>query len=377
MFRAASVLACALLLSAAGCGKADPNTAATSGIDRTPAPNTARRDAQTLSALASFGDNGALLVVVRPDAWPRIRSVLMPLLSGIDLPASLDPKHARSPDELAGLILASLGVTTQRVPRITGWDGDRPVTASLFEAGVEGPVGGLTPALIGEASLPTIRHQILVPATDTAALVGSLARLVEAFGAPWPDLVDGTPGAKAVRVGKLAIAIVPEQHRVRIVLVHPIARDSDLAVARARLATSTVDLPKSEAMGLLISRDNFIGALVRPWRLREISVRLGARIVRSALGVSRTNQATMRAHGARALLVSELAMSDAGADFDESAVAIRVVDGVIHLRMVSQLTVHGAAVADAAHNGAGGPFTTKALAPWLQAYLGADLSGLA
>ncbi|MEM6990666.1 MAG: hypothetical protein AAF721_09220 [Myxococcota bacterium] len=374
VLRAAAL--CAALAVGAGCKAGDETPAETSGAQLDAARSAALRSAKTLAALGSFGDEGSVLLVVRPYAWPQIREGLLPLLTGLELPPGLDPRQAKNADELLALLLRPLGLADERDPQLPGWDIDRPITASVFESDLMGPVGSLTPHL-DLTSLPTIRHQVLVPATDSAALVKGLADRFERIGGAWPELVDDQRGARAVRVGAVAVAIVPELERVRVVVVHPVAGSDDVAAAKRRIQPSPVTLPQSEAVHLLNARDNLVGALVRPWRLRPLSVLQGAQLVHAALGeVAADSKATLRARGTQVVLSSELVMSDAGADFDEVALALTASDGVLRLRMAAQLTEHGGTVVDAAQRGAGGPFTTKAREPWLELYVGANLRAL-
>ena len=333
-------------------------------------------DPRVRAALDSLGDAGALVIVLRPQRWTSAWETLQPMLTGLDLPPAFGGDDVGNPESLPALLLSPLGLSSTAT-HPAGWDVERPIIASLFEVDVDEPTGGLTPRLRLDA-LPKLRHQVLLPASDTTKLVDSIAETFVALGGKaWPELVRDRVGARALLLDRTAVAVVPEGDRVHVVAVQPVANRSNVAALRERLTGSSGSFEDSGPSKLLLRPDELFAALVRPWKLRSVGVLMGADVLSIALDAVPTEQrASLRARGMQVVLASELVMGDLGADLEETALALSTDGKSLRVRTASTLTPRGKAILDATAEDVGGPFATKAREPWLELYLGANFRRL-
>lgn len=374
------VLSAALLLATPGCncGKQDGPTpedsvASSAGSKRWSG------DADVLAAVEQLGDQGAVVVVMRPEAWAPLHAALGPVLSA--LPSEARPLvEAKDAESLPGLLGLSLGMDPASI-ELTGWDHERAIVASLGEVPYGGPPGSVTPSLpVRDGWMPPVRHQVLVPTTDAAALIGSLAKLVDAGGKPWPALVEGRDGARAIDLGERnAIALLPQGDAVRVVIFQAsggLGGDARLQHLRGRLDTEPAELERTPALSLLAEPSGVIAGWVRPWRVRPLAAWSGAvEVLRALDAVDADQRALLFSRGMQIVLDAELMMTDAGAELDDLGVSLVADDGVLRLRTASSLTPEGEAILDAGLDGAGDGFVTKTQTeqPWLDAMLRMDL----
>lgn len=333
-------------------------------------------DARARAAIESLGAAGAMVVVLRPGHWPTAWSALKPMLAGLELPPAFVEDDAGKPGSVPALLLSPLGLSATAT-HPAGWNADRPIFASLFEADVDAPVGGLTPRLeLGR--LPMLRHQALLPATDTSKLVGSIAdTLVALGGKAWPELVGDRVGARAVLLERTAVAVIPEGERVHVVAVQPVADRSNPKAVQRRLAIDAEPFVDSTPARLLLRPTGLAAVLLRPSKLRAVGVLRGADVLKAALDAVGTDQrASLRARGMQIVLSSELLMGELEADFDETALVIEAEASQLRMRTASALTERGKAILDATAEDVGGPFAIKAREAWLELYLGANLRRL-
>ena len=372
MLRRVAIAAIAGLLGSCRCG--DDGAPSETGTEPTLAD--ADVDARVQAAVESLGDAGALVVVVRPGQWPTAWSALKPMLAEVDLPPPFTDDDVAEPGSLPALLLSPLGLSSTAT-HPPGWDADRPIIASLFETDVDGPVGGVTPRLDLDA-LPTLRHQVLVPANDTSKLVTSIADTLGALGGKaWPELVDDRVGARAVLLQRTAVAVIPEGERVHVVAVQPVRDRKHPDTVQRRLAIDPDPYVDSTPARLLFRPDGLAAVLVRPSKLRAVSILRGADVLKAALDVVGTEQrASLRVRGLQIVLSSELLMGELGTDFDETALMLAADGPQLRLRTASALTSRGKAILDATAEDVGGPFAIKAREAWLELYLGANLRRL-
>lgn len=372
MLRRVAIAAIAGLLGSCRCG--DDGAQSETGPE--PAVVDADVDARARAAIESLGDAGAMVVVLRPELWPTVWSALEPMLASIDLPAPFAEDDAAEPGSLPTLLLSPLGLSASAT-HPAGWDPNRPIFASLFEADVNGPVGGLTPRLDLDA-LPMLRHQVLLPATDTSKLVGSIAdTLVALGGTAWPELVVDRVGARAVLLQRTAVAVIPEGERVHVVAVQPVRDRSSPGTVQRRLAIEAKPFVDSTPTRMLLRPNGVAAVVLRPSKLRAVSVLRGADVLKAALDIVGTEQrASLRARGLQIVLSSELLMGELGADFDETGLVVEADGSQLRVRTASALTPRGKAILDAAAEDVGGPFAIKAREAWLELYLGANLRRL-
>lgn len=372
--RPMALLATALLLATPGCNCGSKDSGEPGESPSTQTTPTSRADSEVVDAVEQLGDRGAVVIVAQPKRWTELHATLRPLLTQLP-PGAAQLVEATDPQMLPGLMSMALGLPGG----IDGLDLERPVVASLGEVPFGGAAATVTPQLpVHEGWIPPMRHQILLPAEDTAALVRSLAAALEVPGTPWPALVEGREGARGIELDERdAAALLPEKDAVRVVLFQSgggQAEDARLEHLRGRLDTERAELPSTPAADRLADADAVVAGLVRPWRVRPLAAWQGATQVLMALAsVSNDQRGMLFARGMQIVLDSELLMTDEGAEVDDFAASLVADDGVLRLRTTMSLTPEGEEILDKGLDGAGSAFAVKAEQPWLDAALRLDL----
>ncbi len=365
---------------ACNCGnKADADGGSTtpeSAASRS-APN---GDSYVLDAIESLGNEGAFVVVLRPDQWSELHGALLPWLN--TLPSQAAPlRDATTPDKIPGLLAYPLGLPPDKV-RLEGWDMQRPIVASLAEVPYQGPPGAVTAALpVLEGKMLPLRSQVLVPSTDTAALVRSMTGVLNEIGEPMPALVEGRPGAGSFQVGdNLTVAVLPQEGAVRVVLLARSSGMNDaqrLEAMRARLDPEPAAPLQTPGLSLVSQPKVAVAGWTRSWRLRPLMTWSGGSMVVEALQtVARDQRSVLRAKGLQIVLSTELLMADAGAEFDDAATALVVDEGTLRLGAAMSLTPKGAEILQAGRDGASKPFVVKATDAWLDVAMPVDLGAM-
>ncbi|MCA9654465.1 MAG: hypothetical protein KC501_31390 [Myxococcales bacterium] len=369
--RSPSVLALALLLSipACNCGHEDPAGSEGSAPTASAGGPAVRGDPGVLEVVERLGDQGAAMVVVRPEGWAAVRASLRPWLDAA-------PSLAGAAESLPRFASAMLSGSPEAM-ELGGWDPSRPVVASLGEVPYGGPPGAVTPLLpVREGWMPPVRHQLWVPAKDPAALVASLATTIGAKA--WPELVEGREGARGLDLEdeRAAVALLPEAEAVRVVVFQSgggLVGDARLEHLRGRLDAEAAEPEATPALSLLAQPDGMAAGWVRPWRMRALAAWLGAMQVLEALHVVATDQrSVLLARGMQIVLGSELLMTDAGAELDDLAVSLVADEGMLRLRMAASLTPEGETIFAAGLDEAPELLVTKAEDAWLELALRLD-----
>jgi len=222
-----------------------------------------------------------------------------------------------------------------------------------------------------------MRHQLRMPATDVAILTASIAAVLERRGKDWPALVEGHEGARGGKRGEAAGALLPEGDVVRVLGFRGMKGPDDAAQLehlRDRFDVQPSKPDKTPALSLLVRPDAAVTAWLRPWRLRSLSIFTGGKQVVEALKVVSSDQrANMQARALQILLVSEILMGDAGAEFDDAALSLTADEGVLRLHAALSLTPEGEAIFEAAEKGAGEAFGVKVDDAWIDGVLRVDL----
>ncbi len=364
--------------SACNCGPKDGATAS-AAADVPPRSSAPKGDPDVLSAIESMGNEGAWVVVLRPQQWAGVHGALMPWLSG--LPNDAEPLiAAKTAEDLPGLLAYPLGIPASAV-ELQGWDTGRPVVASLGEVPYDGPPGSLTPTFpFLEGWMPHVRHQVIVPATDTAALVSSIAAVLEPMGKPWPAVVEGRTGARAVALQEAAVAVIPQAKTVRVVIFESsVGMDEAqrLEHVRSRLDATAASPITTPALSLATRPDVALSGWMRTWRLRPWATASGGRMLADALdAVSLDQRAMLLSRGTQITLDAERLMTDVGAEFDDMALALVVDDETLRMQGAMSLTPEGEQAVEAAYSGASQPFMLRGTQSWVDVSLLADVKAM-
>jgi hypothetical protein len=353
----------------------DPRSTGEARPAPTPAPVLAPDD-DVRPVIEALGDQGVAVVVLRPLHWAALHAAITPWLAKLPPATAALAVAAHEPAALPELLAGPLGLPPGAIT-LAGWDTSRSVVASLGEVPYDGPPGAVTPQLGGSTEwIPPVRHQLWLPATDPAVLTASLAATLERVVAPYPALVEGHEGARALAGDDLVIAVLPGPDAVRVVVFHaavggdPATR---LAHMRDRFDAKAAAPASTPALGLAIRSDAVLSAWLRPWRLRPLAAWAGAMEVEQALAtVAAEHRALARIRGMQILLVAELLMTDEGAELDDAAVSLVVDQGVLRLRSAMSLTAEGEAILTAATKGAGETHAAAVDDAWADVALRAD-----
>jgi len=325
--------------------------------------------------IESLGDEGAAVVVLRPQQWAALHGVLGPWLATLPPPAAELADAARA-TALPELLTRPLGLPSGWLP-LDGWDTSRPVVASLGEVPYDGPPGAVTPQLATlEEWVPPVRHQLWVPATDPTTLAASLGTSLERVATPYPALVEARAGARAVAGEGLAIAVLPADDAVRVVVFHgATGRDeaARLEHMRGRLDVEARALPSTPALSLLLRPEGVLSVWLRPWRLRSLATWWNAvEVARALAGAAAEHRASLLARGLQIMLTTELLMTDEGAELVDAAMSLATDEGVVRLRSTMSTSPEGEAILEAAARGAGETYPTAIDDAWLDAALRID-----
>jgi hypothetical protein len=379
-------LTLALFMAPAACSRTSA-PAGTGGEARPPAP-----DPAAAALLRAAGDRAALVLLVRPERWPAVAAELGAALQGVGGPPLARLLAAPDLASAAAGLFAAPGSPSAADegggPPFPGFDPSRPIVAALFEPDL-GDLALAARALVlrpPPGGAPGIRHRVLVPATDPAALVRALTGLAEQLGLKTVAADDALP---ALRGGALAAApdgfaaFVPEEGRVRVELLVDDARAYPDAAARLAAwdalvadGARTAELPATPALAFAASRRDFLVIYHRPWQLRDLGTQLGTGLVLRALeDADPSLRPALLAAGFAEVSTGYLLMSPRGAEVDDVALSLDMGGG-LRLAAVTSLTEAGAKLYAAADAGrlpprpAGSPPAVL----WSRADLGAALA---
>ena len=347
------LLLATLLLAtpAPGCGREAPGGPA-------PELRTSTGPSWTARAAASAGQGPTFVLVLDPRRWSALRphlDALLPLLPPAPRDASGDgaDEHPRGwPADLASSLrdaadpsawlrvaLDALGAPPPP-DALDAWDRERPLVLALAEPPRDVPVGAIAPGYAPDA-LPGLRHQILVPARDPAALLRAFSSAWATRGAVRPPRPGDPPGAELRDLPDgAAIALVPEPDLLRLIIVSGgIAGGSD-APRPALIATP--DAPAPTASLATLGEDP-ASLLVRPHKLAALS---GWQSARDRVMAVRDSGPDQRAAAARVTLGiavgCELLRGNEAPEVDDYAFSLADEDGALHVRMIASLTPRGA-----------------------------------
>lgn len=403
------------------------------------------------AAMREVGRGAPLVLVLRPSRWTESaatrdslaevlggieREVLPPPLRGV-LPGALRASSLRAAlgPLVRALVPAALPSATSFTERLTAWDDSRPVVAALYEPTLQ-EMGEVGEALLAQTSQtaqpaqtaqtapaappaaePLLRHRVLVPARDSAALIRQLQVACNELGLQ--VVRDPTLGGAACAFPAGILGLFAGADHVRIEILHsPIERERQRQQAEA--ATAQEELPDwlrkpgepprpasppppppppSDAPSRLlaalrlpppalagepaptpalhqVTRGEDLAALyVQPARLRSLALTRGAQVVGGALlAVDASMKWVLVAKAWAEIASGYLLMSPEGAQTEDLAL---VLSRDLHVGGVASLTAAGAAAWGAGKASALPPLAPTASEPPLFLFrLGLDLQSL-
>ena len=335
MLRAAVGASTTLLLGLGACHSSpastkEPAVAATNAVPHS----------ETVRAIEALGDDGVMMVVLRPDSWDSMWN------------------EGPTSDFLGSVPKIVEGFTMiQLDPRPpVGWDSTEAIVISVDEVPYGGPSGTVTTRSGWlEGRLSMTRSQVWLPATDPEQLIANLSVQVEGT-APFPgvDMGVDSSGTRTVEYLDRKLVMVPEERAVRLVVFkalpvvplpnppggeegkenlaelfdvgnangyavehgHPSARDG----LRMDISRHDAPLTPGPTTAALLDPNHQFALRLRPWRLRARNV---ATALESGQGVVPTvdevNRPKSRVLIASIALEAEALMSDAGTELGEIA----------------------------------------------------------
>lgn len=303
-------------------------------------------DSTLVGLLTVAGQRAPFVLVVDDKGWASARDrLLASFAAGVPTEVKALGRIADGPGVVAALG-RELGLELGE-PKWEGHDASRPIVVSMMEPPFDGPPG----AAIAQMSPfvdehPPIRHQVVIPASDPAVLVGSLRAWAGADANEVPRLVEGLPGAVGLSFKRewpeqRFVALIPEGQHVRVVVLDEGRAVTDPGVLRSRLVADVSDWAQTPAVQQLVDAEAPLGVLVRPWQLRALGAWAGNRDIRRAIDdIDPDYRDVGRARGMSIAAVVEILTPDTHAELDDVSVAIEGGDD-LKLTAVASLTPHG------------------------------------
>ncbi len=335
-----------------GAPEPDPAPAATAP----PAPSTSQPDPTTkassdvLPLLAKLGDGAPVAVVARLDRWPEIRSAAEALVGSAELPEVESLLAAKDPAALLAWVESERGLDGSK---LRGIDFTRPLVASFGEPADLEPFA--LPEMKDEAgqfrSLG-VRHVVFVPVDDAKEFLASLPAALGAELVTVPTW-GATEDSWTARSGESDYVVAePEGDYARVTWlqgVFGVSPDEAKARLSTRLRPTASPPADTPALRAVVADDAAVAMHLRPWRFRAFFSDSGrTSVLRALSAVEPEMRATLMAKGISIVLLSEMLMSDAGAEIDDWGWTLRAADGQLGIGGVGSLTPTGRKVFDAA-----------------------------
>lgn len=280
-------------------------------------------DAARMAIVDRLGDRAPLVGVFDPAAWPTVHARLGRLFERA--PPGMAEAVRELKDEPA-VVQAVLRLATGNPAAAApaGLDPSRPIAFSLFEPGFDGPPGSAIAAIDFDTPQP-LRHEVILPATDAAALEASLKAA----------LGDTPKTAAGYDLGIVQVGIKAEGDLVRIAALMPAtSKQAD----RLWPATSAPSV-RTPALLELASPGAALGMLVRPWRLRAAWGQHGANQMAFALTeVAPDMRMALFAKGLSIVLTGATLMSAERPEFEDAVVRLTADDAGIALEGTHAIT---------------------------------------
>jgi hypothetical protein len=294
----------------------------------------------TLELLRAAGDQALLVALVRPSAWAEGAKAMAGLLPGV-------PEAARilsQPDLWAAAgALAELALGTRPAGlsgALPGWDPSRPLVFALFAPSVDDSVLAARALMLEAAALGTtgLRHRVLIPATDSRALLGGLLEALVPLGLQADSEARALPGLRGGQAlllpGETAslLLLVPEERWVRVEILQEDTRafaspEARLKAVEALLAPAPASSwPLTPALLFAASRQDLLTLWLRPWWLRDLGGQVGTSKVAQAVRFADPSyRAMLLAAGLAEVSQGYLVMDPRGAELDDLAWSLGVI----------------------------------------------------
>ena len=295
------------------------------------------------------GAGAAVVLVVRPDRWSASRAVLAGLTAGPDLHSK--QKQILGAADLWSAVGATLEALGRREPwpgAPSAWDRKRPLVLALISPPPAGPLS-VVQAAVSFAPM-SFRSRVLVPATNSRALVGELASLATRMGCKPPRKPGNAPAGGGTTLlcegAQLAARFLPREDHVEIELLHSGRLNEDelkAAFAPAPRAPGRLSNSSSPALRFMESSTGLVSAYARPWQLRSLLLYLSAMQIPSAVyGADPNIRSQLQALGISELFMALLATSPEGAELEDAALDLNLRGpSTLHIKSVITLTGHG------------------------------------
>lgn len=326
------------------------------GCSRRPADPCAAPEQEPSASLACrLGDRHAMVLLLHPERWQKDKESLLSWVaratrwSGSE-GARIEQVLREAPDAWAALARFLRIAGTELPERLEGLDLTRPLALGLFETDGDDLAAAAELLVAGPGSAAPFwdRHRLLLPATDSKVLLGSLSTLLSARGLSRLDATGEKTDAEAWFAHRMhgdegAIGLLAEDGRLRVELLYrsgtaPQAADLRKLSAAPALARTLTATPAFQA---LCRADDLATLYLRPWLFRPLSIQRSLSVVLSVLSeVDPAYRASLLAQGVSEVLSGYLWMSPLGAEMDDSAMGLSLAGG-LRLWRVSSLTALG------------------------------------
>lgn len=336
--RLSLLLALSLALGASAC--ADKNADKKVGHDATDPTPAVQVDPAALEMAQAAGGQAAFVIYVWPDRWRAFHQKLAQIAD--QLPPMV--RRAFTDFQDPGPLLSY--AVHPRVPidlqALSALDPTRPAVIALGEPPLEG-LPGFVASQPMSAVTAGLRRRVLLPAKDAAALLKALRPSLDAAAGGAGRDVEGVPhwviderhwiAAKA-QAGYVEVISQPSGVRGWV------ARE----VAGSVYSPATAAPPLNPALAHALNESTPASLLVRPRRFRAMAAWEGMFMAHQALyEASGPSLPALEAMGRALVLLSEIVITDEGADFQAHSVALDLGEGGLAVEAISALTEAGAA----------------------------------
>ncbi|MDC0672118.1 hypothetical protein [Nannocystis radixulma] len=317
-------------------------------------PDAAKADDWVVRAVESAGDGPAVILVLDAQRWPTLYPHLRALAPHMPAGFAAGLDAIADPSQWLRVALKAMQVDVPTADTV-GWDRSRPLVFALFEPPHDGPVGTIAAGLpLLRGAVPNIRHQIIAPATDPAALTRSLASSFAAHGLTRPAWAHE---GQIWGVGESGwVALVPEVDAVRVIVasggLFPPGFFAERSHARYRGDPTVRGAAAPRTAGVASMSGDAIGLLVRPQKYAALRTWEGALQLRELESIAAPDQiVSVRQKQLEILAGCEVVYGNEAPEVDDVVLGLAATDDALRLRAVASLTPRGAAAVDRAATG--------------------------
>jgi hypothetical protein len=304
----------------------------------------------TLKLLKELGDRALLTFIVHPKSWPTSGATLDPLLS--EIPSAKLHQVLKAPD-----LWTALGIILDKADnwpkKLDGWDPSRPIVAGFFEPHLDEAVlaarAMLLPTDETKMFVEPVRNRILVPATNSKALLAALVETAAGLELKPSLLVEIKDGAIfELPYGGGFLVLMPGKNFVRIEFIPNrggLIEDEQIAMMAVQNAMNykprVEQLTPTPALLYAATQQQLITIYFRGWMLRDLGSLEGIRKVTDAVRYANpATKAMLLATGLAETGKGYLLASPVGAELDDWAFGFELNNG-LRMSAVASLTEQG------------------------------------